>query len=306
MPAETVADQGQPLTDEQMSAAWAEELAARQAPSQEAATATSTAEALEETQETADAAAAVATAAAPAQEDPRDKRLETLEKLLTKMQTEQGRTNGRVAALQSTVATGKAAAASTTGGPSDAQIEAAIEDPAEWKQLMEDFPDWGVAFEKKMDAKIAAAMKARPAAAPATAVAPAGAADPNAEFEQRVQKELATREVARVDRKHPKWRETVKTPDFQEWKANQAAEVQALYGSDSSDDAIEMLSLYEGSKTQARTTAVTTRRKDTLASAATTGKPRQQTAPGALSEADMTPKQLWELEKRQRQQRRAA
>ena len=294
------AAQGEPSQD-QLESAWAEELAARQAPGDDPAAtekATTTDSPTEE-QPQGDAAKPAATEApkTPTLEE----RFAALEAAHNALKTEHGRDRGRLIALQSTIDTAKAAA-KKTDGPTDAQIAAAVEDSEEWKQLQADFPDWAKAFESKMDAKIKAAVEK--AQKPGAQV-PADAPSQTAPVDQVVQQEVMRREIARVDRKHPNWRETVKTPVFQEWLGNQAPEIRALYTSDDAFDAIEMLNLFEGSKTDTRPVATTARRKAALEVAAVTGKPRQQ-ASAVTPAGDLTPAQEWELEKNRRPQKQRA
>jgi len=267
------------LTADQAKAVWAEEMASRSGPAQDAAP---------------EAEAATPEAeATPAVEplSPLEQRIAALEATNSRLKNDLERTTGRVSSLQS-AADAARSAAKAGGAPSTEQISAAVEDPAEWKQLMEDFPDWGVAFEKKMDAKIANAMRTQRPAAP----------DP-AEVGSVVEQEFMRREISRVDRKHPTWRDTVKTPEFRAWKTHQAAEIQALEDSTSSDDAIEMLNLFEGSKASEKSSDIAQRRKDALEVAAVPGKPRQQAA-AVKAAGDLTPTEAWALEKRKREQRR--
>lgn len=267
------------LTADQAKAAWAEEMASRQGPALEAAPEPETPE--------PEAALDVLMSS------PMEQRLAALEATNSKLKADLDRTTGRVSSLQS-AADAARSAAKAGGAPSSEQVTAAIEDPAEWKQLMEDFPDWGVAFEKKMDAKIANVMRSQRPSAP----------DP-AEVGAFVEQEFMRREISRVDRKHPAWRDTVKTPEFRAWKTHQAKEIQALEDSTSSDDAIEMLNLFEGSKASEKSSDIAQRRKDALAVAAVQGKPRQQAA-AVKAAGDLTPTEAWALEKRKREQRRVA
>jgi hypothetical protein len=262
------------MTAEQADAAWAQELASRKDP------AANVVASIEEPK--------VEVAEPVVELSPVEKRLAALEATNTQLKTELGRTTGRVSSLQSTLDAAKAAKAAAGDGPSTAQIAAATEDPEEWKQLMADFPDWGVAFEKKMDAKISASLRALPKneAAPV-------------DVESLVEQRIAQREVARVDRKHPTWRDTVKTPEYAAWKEKQAPEIRALEDSDYAEDAIEMLNLFEGSKATDKTVDLTQRRKAALESASVNGKPRQQS--GAVKAAsDLTAAEAWELEKQRR------
>lgn len=284
----------QPLSADQVQAAWAEELASR-------STSPATTAALEGDEAQPDAGQPAAdtttqTAQPAAEKQPWEKRLDALEASNKTLETELGRANGRVAALQSKLDRGSAAAQQVKDAPTQQQQEAAAEDPAEWKQLMEDFPEWGVAFKKKIDADMAR-------------VAKQFAAQPGAEapdVASIVDQAVAKREFARVDRRHPGWRETVKTPAFTDWFKTQAPEVQALAESDDSDDALDMLNQFKAATATSKATDITTRRNAVANAAAVNGKPRQPSAAVSTDPADLTPKQLWDLEMKNRAKKRAA
>jgi hypothetical protein len=227
--------------------------------------------------------------------DPVEARFAALEAANQRLQTELGRANGRVAQMQSTLDKGAAVARAVKDAPTTEQQEAAIEDPAEWKQLMEEFPEWGTAVQKKLDATLKSMKPAQPQAAP-----------DNDAIGQVVDNALARNEFARVDRKHPGWRDTVKTKEFEDWHNAQPAAIQALAESDYSDDAVEMLNLFKasGEKSPAQEVSeVQKRRAAALTAAATTNKPRAPTVRTTDPE-NLGPKDLWAIEKANRQKRR--
>lgn len=285
------------LTAEQAQALWAEELASRTSDPAQAASEGGEQQPSQEQQQ--EAAPPAQSTTPPADKAPWEDRLAALEAANKQLTTDLGRANGRVSALQSKLDSGAAAARTVKEAPTQAQQDAAAEDPEEWKQLMEDFPEWGVAFKKKIDADIARITKTME-----TRTAE-GAPAAQANVAEIVQQEVAKREFARVDRLHPGWRDTVKTPAFEAWFKTQPQDVQALAESDVSDDAISMLNLFRESATS-KATDITARRAAVQNAAAVTGKPRQAAGVKAVDPADMTPQQLWEHELAQRKKKRAA
>jgi hypothetical protein len=283
------------LTAEQAQALWAEELASRESGPAEAAPE------IGEQQEPSqgDATPPAQSTTEPSQKAPWEDRLAALESANRQFATELGRANGRVSALQSKLDSGAAAARAVKDAPTQAQQDAAAEDPEEWKQLMEDFPEWGVAFKKKIDADIARITRSMETRAAE------GAPAAQANVAEIVQQEVAKREFARVDRLHPGWRDTVKTPAFEAWFKIQSQDVQALAESDVSDDAISILDLFRESA-PSRAGDIAARRSAVQNAAAVTGKPRQPAGVKAVDTADMTPQQLWEHELAQRKKKRAA
>jgi hypothetical protein len=136
----------------------------------------------------------------------------------------------------------KQASAAVKQAPTRAQIAAASGSVEKWDALKTDFPEWADATEQFVDAKLAGIKF--PEGAPTV--------DPNkiAELiEQRVgqvQAEMVKAvEEAKVEGRHPNWREDINTDAFGKWFAVQKPEVQALARSDKGRDAIRMLDLYQ-------------------------------------------------------------
>lgn len=212
-------------------------------------------------------------------------------------------TAGRVSTLQSELAkAGKNAAAATPGeGPTQAQIDAAVKDPAEWTQLQEDFPEWAVAMDKRLDQKIAAAVKAQqPAQAAPPAMDPATL---DQTIEKQVDARLFQREATLAEQQVPGWRQTVKSPEFKSWFDKQPAEVKALANSPMSADCVKLVGSFRNSLS-GQATNLTQQRQNRLALASTT-RPGSGPKP-AKSLEDMTPQELWKHEAALRAQRRQA
>lgn len=161
-------------------------------------------------------------------------------------------TAGRVASIQSTLATAKATAKTMDNAPTAAQIEAAAKDPAEWAELKKDFPEWTKATEGYVRQALAADRADLLKQIPSAGVDVDG-----------LRREVGTtvgdamhraRQLARVDLKHPTWEQDVYqdinapekgfTPEFAAWMKAQAPETQALADSVKADDAIKMLDMY--------------------------------------------------------------
>lgn len=213
-------------------------------------------------------------------------RLSSIAKSVPELTNQLSRNTGRVAALQSELDAAKAV--KTAGGPTDAQINAAAKSTDKWDTLKGDFPEWADATEQLITARIAG-------------IAPGAAFDPEAiakVIEDRVQEATAGTakliEEAKVEGKHPDWRETLADADFHTWKNAQASDVQALFQSPKGRDAVRMLDLYVEAKAKPAG-AVQEARAKKLAAAASA-------APGADATtvtkafADMTPAEQWNHE----------
>lgn len=162
-------------------------------------------------------------------------------------------TAGRVAAMQSTLATAKATAKVMENAPTAAQIEAAAKDPAEWAELGKDFPEWTKATEgyikQALAVERAEILKQIPK--PEAVDVDGLRSDVNVIVGEATKR---GRQLARVDFKHPTWEQDVYldveapekgfTPDFAAWMKTQAPETQALADSVKADDAIKMLDMY--------------------------------------------------------------
>ncbi len=257
-----------------LTAIWNAELAARAAgPSEDAPGAAET--------EPTDTSAEVEPTTEAAQAPTLEERLAALEAERNELKDRLHRESGRTSALQKKID-------AVANAPTKAEQAKAAEDPAEWKQLMQEFPEWGTAVQKKLDAVMANIP------APSQSAPDVGNA---------VREALEAREFERVDRKAPGWRDTVNSPQFAAWFSAQSAEVKALAESPYGDDALQMLGLYGAASNTAKAASLSQRRDQARAVAATNGKPATP-APKA-SGGDIDVATAWEIEKKRRAKLRA-
>jgi len=216
-------------------------------------------------------------------EDPVAKRFSTLEQQLK-------RAEGRIAAMQrEQAAAAKKVTEKVDVAPTQAQQAAAMKDPEKWTALKKDFPEWGEAIHDFLAANL-------PQGGPT-------AEDLAKQVASQVEALAAVHEVARIERKHPGWQDTVKTQDFIDWRAKQDERVNALGASDLSDDAIEMLDLFTR-RNEKPTQDVKSERANRLAAAATTQR-AARVAPTPRDDNELTPQEIWKQEAARRAKLRA-
>lgn len=193
-----------------------------------------------------------------------------LDRIEPRLKSVEGRTGAAlegVHALKTALEAAKAATKAGGEAPTQEQIAAAATSSAKWKQAKEDYPDWAEAMDERL------------AALPRAEASPVDVAGLKTELTGTVSEIVAqaasqakaeARELARIDRKHENWEETVATPDFKTWRDAQPPEIQALGASDKSADAIKMLDAYEAHrKAVAEATAKKQRDQKRLDSAIT-------------------------------------
>lgn len=152
---------------------------------------------------------------------------------------------GRVAAIQSELATAKAAAKTTEHAPTATQIEAASKSVQKWDALKTDFPEWTEAMEERFAIERAELLKQLPK--PATVDVDGIRNGVNESVSAAIKR---ARQYARVDAKYESWEEDVHTPNgeltpkFAAWMKTQAPDIQALADSENASDAIKMIGLY--------------------------------------------------------------
>lgn len=148
-------------------------------------------------------------------------------------------TQGRVSSLQSAMSAGRKAAQDSGGEqPSEAQVEAAMETPEDWKKFEKEYPEFA--------GPISALMKARKSGG---SVTPKDLDTLREEVAGQIgfsAKEIQDRaeERALVRMKYPTWRADVKTPAYQEWIKQQPEEMQSLRKSQYAEDAITLLDAF--------------------------------------------------------------
>lgn len=201
---------------------------------------------------------------------------------------------GRIGALQSELAKSKAAPAQNA--PTAAAATAALATPEKWAEIKEQYPDWAEGIEALVQANRSAAG------------APEQGVDVEA-IRQSVRDEmvetLRTEQLSRVEMRHPGWANTVGTPAFQQWKASQPAEVQALGASPFAEDAIRMLDLFK-SGVRAQTPDELNQQRQGVLNAGTHQRPSAPARLPSAGNVQLTPEQLWAEEAKRRATARAA
>lgn len=178
--------------------------------------------------------------------DPMKELMDRFEKLEHRTRNAEGHIGGlnhKQKLLDETVQAAKAATEQVRAAPSQAQVNEAIENPAEWNALKDDFPEWATATEKYMDAKLAAAKPQPFDMSPIDKLVNERIASQSESMKQ-------TLSIVALDTAFPDWQEEVKTPEFAKWQSAQSEAVQKLGESDNAADASRMLRLYEASKRQ--------------------------------------------------------
>ncbi|MFI4939810.1 MAG: hypothetical protein ACHP7O_05655 [Burkholderiales bacterium] len=253
----------------------------------------------------------------PAAEKPQEKPIETpraidpLQELRDKYEKLEARTRnaeGHIGGLnhnqrlmhETLQAASKAASSVTlqqgSAAPTQAQVSEAMGDPEEWEELKRDFPEWSIATEKFLDARLARAK---------------GQSIDPAQLARIVQEQVAGQTASvraevintSLDAVYPGWQDEVKSSHFGRWMHGQPPEVKAMAQSSSVKDAAKMLALYEKAKVNSPAADIVAARKQKLANAA--GAPKGIRSSPQKVEADMTKEELWALEAKRTDARRA-
>jgi hypothetical protein len=153
--------------------------------------------------------------------------------------------------------------------PTQAQVDAAAESPAKWRQMKEDLPDWAEAVEERL-AELAKTTTAAPSV---------DASKLKEEFLGEVDSRLSNlgkdataqaRVFAVLDLKHDpdwntSWQADVNSPEYDAWFATQKPEVQALAASSAVKDASRLITLFREHRAQgAKAAAAKVEREDRL------------------------------------------
>ncbi len=186
----------------------------------------------------------------------------------------------RIGAINNELYAAKKAADTVKESPSAEQIAAASSSDEKWESLKGDFPEWAEAFDGRLDKKLAAKVaELKAEIQTAKAAGGPGVEELKNSFEERFLTVLK-----------PKWRETIASPEWKTWLAQQPPETVALTKSDHAEDAISVLSSFEGSTVRQKTaTEIAAERKERIK---TSVLPRGGKSAPVLSEADMTAAEL--------------
>lgn len=154
--------------------------------------------------------------------------------------------NGRVAALQRTLATSAAAATTAQGGaaPSKEAVAAAQGDTKKWDKIKADFPEWAEA----LDERIGAMEK------------PGGSSVDMATLRTELRDEMVRENIARrdaaIEEEHPGWVGKMASPQFREWWNGQPDDYRVrTWNSHSELTIIRMLDKYDAHVQQSAASA---------------------------------------------------
>jgi hypothetical protein len=183
---------------------------------------------------------------APKEEDKPAAKPDPLAEVLArmdKMQQSHDRLAGTLGSVQQQMQANLAAAKAATGqvadAPGQADIKRAVADPAEWEALKRDFPEWGLAVEGLLEARLPKF-------------------DANA-FEQKVTeaiegkaKAMQTQIIdASLTAVFPGWKQDVASTEFKAWMDAQPEDIQKTRYSDDVGDVARTLNLYAKHKADA-------------------------------------------------------
>lgn len=205
---------------------------------------------------------------------------------------------GRVAAMQREFQQARQAATTVAPeqAPTQGQMAAAVKNPEKWEQLKQDFPEWAGAMEEKLAAELS---RFKPQQAGLTPEQVAGYVQQ--QVAQTKAEMTRTIEEARIEGKYENWRETVNTPEFMAWFAQQPQDVRSLADSTAARDAIRMLDLFQQAKV--RPAAEVKQERGARLAAAATVRPGQTPPPKTMD--DLSPEELWNYEAKRREKERA-
>ena len=187
---------------------------------------------------------------------------------------------GRIGALQSGWDKMQQRAAES---PSSRQITDAARDPEKWASLKNDFPEWGEGISEYVEARLGQLAGSGLSAEQIEQMVAQRASESTASIEKTFNERL-------VALKHPRWKEEVKTSEFNEWFGAQDATTQALASSVDPMDAIDLMDKYAAHKAKP-VAQVRNTRQQRLEQAVTTIKPGQ--TPVTKSFEEMSPEEQW-------------
>lgn len=203
--------------------------------------------------------------------------------------------DGRVEAMRreqaDAIEAAKKAATQVKEAPTASEVKAAIENPAQWDALKEDFPEWATATEALLDSRLSHVGGLDPVAIQAIVTE-----------QVKGQTDAVRGEIidSALDAVFPGWKEEVNTEAFGTWLNAQSDEVKALGASSKVGDAAKMLRQYEASKAPSVTASITQQRQTKLDAAASAPTKTAGKSPGPKAFEDMTPVEQWEFEAKQR------
>jgi len=191
---------------------------------------------------------------------------------------------------------GKASQAAATVAPTDEQIAAAAQNPKEWDDLKEDFPEWASATEKFLTARLSA-MQGSVKTDDVQKLVNEAIARNSEELSQKIV-DSALNAVL------PKWKSEINSDRFKTWMASQPDDIKALAASEDIGDAVTMLTKFKTESANPAVGQILQSRQQKLANAQVTQ--RGVRTPAVKTPDQMTPDELWNYEWAQRQKKKAS
>ena len=145
--------------------------------------------------------------------------------------------------IQNTLAAASAASKTVVDAPTQSQVMEAMSDPEEWAGLKSEYPQWALATEKIIDAKVS---QIKPQSPIDQAAIDKMVSDRVAGETAAVRTELINSHLDSIV--DGDWLKEVNTAQFSQWIDSQSADVKALAESSKTTDAAKMLRLYESHK----------------------------------------------------------
>ena len=175
--------------------------------------------------------------------DSVNNRLADVDKVSGRLRNVEGHLGGIAQQLKTALATAK----TVEKAPTQEQIQKAAASSDRWNRIKEDFPEWAEAMDERL-----AEMRADKATPPDMEGLRKELGEKlTAEAEARFRQELRKRDETLVEFRHPGWKESVKSKEFESWFKTQPVDVQTLAKSEDAMDAIVLLDKFKAAPTKA-------------------------------------------------------
>jgi hypothetical protein len=168
-----------------------------------------------------------------------DKRLENYDAMTERVKQAESRIGGITNKLHEAEEAATTIKKGKDDAPSEEDIAAAAESEESWTELVDEFPIWAEAIDKRLAVESAKYGKSLETIEGLKKKIDALVPGTGKEDLARVREEL------RVEIRHPDWEKTIKSKEYGEWFLKQPADIQAKGGSVKAADAIEVLDLHK-------------------------------------------------------------
>jgi len=218
--------------------------------------------------------------------DEMSSRVSGLDTAETRIKQLESRIGGITNDLHAAKIAAKEATKKVTEAPTEEQLKKAAESDEKWNELKEDYPDWAIAFDGRLDSRLATfEKKMTPGIDQETLKAELETLKATMKTENTVEIEKAVLSFA-----HPDWEEKIKSDGYKTWVAGQPEGVIAKTRSARAADAIDVLDGFAESQSENKSAAeIAQKRKERLDASVLI--PGRKTTP-PKSEADMTEAEL--------------